>query len=161
MRRNYRELGMDVAPDGWGRYLTPDKEVVFAVEWDRGTEGAQRWTRKIGIYAREQAEPARAARTVLVVVPSPTRERSVRDAVARDLLPAGAVRVWTTHTALLAEQGSLADVWLELGRAEGERRRLTDLPGRERTTRRFEDCIGKPTWWERRPGAGEGEAAVA
>jgi hypothetical protein len=161
MRRNYRELGMDVAPDGWGRYLTPSKEVLFAIEWDRGTEGAQRWTRKVQTYAREQAGPERAARTVLVIVPSPTRERSVREAVARGLGRTSTVRVWTTDARLLAERGPLAALWLEVGNAAGDRHRLTDLPGRERTARRVEDCIGKPMWWERRPGAGEGDSAVA
>lgn len=161
MRRNYQELGLDLAPDGWGRYLTASKEVVFALEWDRGTEGAQRWTRKAQTYARERAGPERAARSLLVVVPAPTRERSVREAAARGLPPASAVRLWTTHAPLLAERGPLGDVWLECGVVAGERSRLTDLPGRPRTARRIDDCIGKPTWWERRPGAGEGDDAMA
>ena len=38
----------------------------------------------------------------------------------------------------------------------GERISIPDLPSRPRSLRPIADCIGKPDWWERRPGGGAG-----
>jgi hypothetical protein len=35
------------------------------------------------------------------------------------------------------------------------RRHLADLPAGETSERRIADCIGRDSWWERRPGGGE------
>ena len=44
---------------------------------------------------------------------------------------------------------------LLLGKGDG-RIRLVELPARPGAGLRVEDCVGKPGWWERRPGGGEG-----
>ena len=152
MRRNYEERGIELRPDGWGRYLAPDREVLFSLEWDRGTEAPQRLSRKAQAYV---AQPEGAG-NVLVVVPGQTREASVRDAIDRSLAGQRSVRFWTTHAGLLRERGPLGELWLEVGGRGPDRLQLAALPGRPRSGRRVEDCVGKPTWWERRPGGGEG-----
>jgi len=156
MRRNYQELGVDLAPDGWGRYLTADREVLFSLEWDRGTEPPQRLARKAHSYISHRAGRIGDCNHVLIVLPSPTREGSIRDALAR-VLPAGrSVRFWTTQAALIHQLGPLGDIWKEAGSQRELRIDLPAMPGRPRTARRVEDCIGKPSWWERRPGGGGG-----
>jgi hypothetical protein len=49
-REIYRARGAAFAPDGWGRYLSPSGEVVFLLEWDRGTESPQRNGQKASQY---------------------------------------------------------------------------------------------------------------
>ena len=156
MRRNYQELGVDLAPDGWGRYLTADREVLFALEWDRGTEAPQRLARKAQGYVSHRAGRVGESNHVLVVLPSPTREDSIRDALARVMSAGRSVRFWTTHAALIHELGPLGEIWKEASSEHESRIDLPAMPGRPRTARRVEDCIGKPTWWERRPGGGGG-----
>jgi hypothetical protein len=151
MRRNHQERGADLAPDGWGRYLVGTEEVRFSLEWDRGTEPPQRLGQKAAAHVS-----AAAGGNVLVVVPGPTREASVRAAIARVLPTRSAVRFWTAHAGLLREHGPLGALWLEVGGGEEPRRALVELPGRHGAGLRVEDCIGKPGWWERRPGGGEG-----
>jgi len=47
--------------------------------------------------------------------------------------------------------------WLDgRGLEQDDRRSLTELPGRPRGALQVEDCLGKPGWWERRPGGTEG-----
>src|SRR5215472_4169103 len=99
MRRNHQERGVDLAPDGWGRYLVVGGEVRFSLEWDRGTEPPQRLSRKALAYLA-QSGGSRGA-SVLVVVPGQTREASVRTAIARVLPGRPSVRFWTTHAGLL------------------------------------------------------------
>jgi hypothetical protein len=153
MRRNHQERGADLAPDGWGRYLVGDAEVRFSLEWDRGTEPPQRLRQKAAAHL-ELAGDARGG-NVLVVVPGATRELSVRAAITRALTDGRRVRFWTAHTGLLREHGPLGAVWLEV-EGGGRRCALAELPARAGTGLRVEDCIGKPGWWERRPGGGEG-----
>ncbi|TMC10396.1 MAG: hypothetical protein E6J41_08425 [Chloroflexi bacterium] len=50
LRREYQDEGADLAPDGWGRYLTPDGEVLFHLEWDLGTESYRRLVAKAQTY---------------------------------------------------------------------------------------------------------------
>jgi hypothetical protein len=152
MRRNFQERGVDLAPDGWGRYLTPNGEILFSLEWDRGTEAPQRLSRK----ALAHLGQPEAAGNVLVVVPAATREPSVRSAIERSLPERRAVRFWTTSVGLLRDHGTLGDVWLEVGARGDGRIGLASLPAHGRSGRRVEDCLGKPGWWEQRPGGGEG-----
>jgi hypothetical protein len=143
-------------PDGWGRYLTADREITFSLEWDSGTEPARRLAGQARAYLKYHAGRSRPETThVLMVLPGPTREDSISERVRRALPARPSVRFWTTHAALLRDQGPLGQVWREVA-AGAERIRLPELPGRPRTARRVEDCIAKPTWWERRPGGGGG-----
>jgi hypothetical protein len=147
--------GADLRPDGWGRYLTQDREVRFSLEWDAGTEPPKRLAGKARAYLKHYAGRGRPETThVLIVLPGHTREDSIADAVRRALPAKPSVRFWTTHTGLLRDRGPLGELWREVG--GGGRLRLPELPGRSRTALRVEDCIGKPAWWERRPGGGGG-----
>src|SRR5262249_53156428 len=116
MRRNHQERGVDLAPDGWGRYLVPGGEIRFSLEWDRGTEPPQRLARKAQAY---QAQPGGGG-SVLVALTGQTREASVRAAIARVLTSRSPVRLWTTHVGLLREHGPLGPIWSEVaGRGDG------------------------------------------
>ena len=46
------EQGLDHAarPDGYGRYLHPDREITFCLELDRGTEPRARLREKVSAY---------------------------------------------------------------------------------------------------------------
>jgi hypothetical protein len=148
MRRSYQELGVDLAPDGWGRYLTPDHELLISLEWDRGSEAPQRLSRKARAYLSFRAGRGEHNH-VLVVLPGVTRESGIRAAISRVLTGARSARFWTTHRGLLQERGPLGDIWQEVG-VSGERRvELAVLPGPARSERRAQDCIGRPGWWDR------------
>ncbi len=153
-RSIYRTRGARIVPDGWGRYIHPLGEVSFFLEWDRATEGAQRLRGKVGFYADHfLGRTGAALKHVLFVVPSPTREELV-SAVIRDRLPADTTcSFWTTNALSLDSDGSLGRIWAPAG--EGKRFALTELPGRPAAGRPVEDCVGKPRWWERRPGGSE------
>ena len=155
MHRTFQEQGADLAPDGWGRYLTASTEVLFLLEWDRGTEAAQRISRKARGYLDHYAGRSSEHNHLVLVAPTPTREASVRNAIARELRGVRPVRFWTTTTGLLQQLGPLGDVWAEVGVPDRPRSPLAVLPGLGRSGRRVEDCIGKPAWWERRPGGGD------
>jgi hypothetical protein len=157
LRREYQEEGVDLAPDGWGRYLTPRGEVLFSVEWDLGTESFRRLVAKVGAYVNHAlADPGADLNHVLFVGTGPVRERTIRAAIAQ-AAPAGRspIPFATTHLALLQERGRLGAVWL--GRDDTRPRlSLPMLPVVPSTGRPVGDCIGKPGWWDCRPGAGEG-----
>src|SRR5712691_9640729 len=65
-------------PDGWGRLLTPDCEVLIHLEWDRGTEQPRRLRAKLASYAGYfNDRPGAAANQVLFVAPTQERERQI------------------------------------------------------------------------------------
>ena len=143
-------------PDGWGRLLAPDRELLLHLEWDRGTEQPRRLRAKLRAYIRYFVDrPHASANQVLWVVPTRPREeqvgrllREVKDA-ARECC-----RFWTTTADLLAMEGPAASIWSD--GAGGARRELASMLGLDPTHRRMEDCIGKPAWWLRRPAGGAG-----
>jgi hypothetical protein len=145
VRRTFQERGDDVAPDGWGRYLTETEEIYFYLEWDRGTEPSPRLRAKA-------AAADKIGHHVLWVAPWPAREQGIRSALQASN---GARPAWTTHVGLLRERGPLGEIW-QPSRAGGRRQRLSELPGRPRTERQLEDCLGRPGWWKSRPGGTEG-----
>ena len=158
-REIYRSRGAAFAPDGWGRYLSPSGEVVFLLEWDRGTESPQR----IGLKASQYVTyfgGRRDARlnNVLFVVDHDLREQSVREAVSAQFKATSVTccGFLTTNRDLLATHGPLGPVWLaERTSPSSPRLRLVDLPAWPRSTRKADDCIAKFTWWMRRPGGAE------
>ena len=162
------------ASDGWGRFLTPSGEVIFELEWDRGTESLQRLELKIKSYIgyfknRRDAE----LHHVLFVLPHLAREKAVLERINQEL-PAFALsccRFWVTNRPLLETEGPLARIWLyakppkeaindrgvrRRAPASGLRLRLADLPGMRRQPRDLLACVGRPGWWHRRLGGGEG-----
>ena len=156
-RRLYRIRRSDLAPDGWGRLLAPAGDVLFLLEWDRGTESPARIAAKVSGYLTHFAGKDRAdLNHVLFVAPGPAREGSIRETVDR-LLPGGVATCtfWVTHTELLATAGPTGAIWLAVA-GGAARIRIMDLPPHPRSQRLVTDCIGKPSWWERRPGGGAG-----
>jgi len=143
-------------PDGWGRLLTPDREVLIHLEWDRGTEQPRRLRAKLHAYAAYFAERAGAsANQVLFVAPTEQRERQIAYLLS-DYIDADRenCRFWTTTTAFIAAAAPLGDVWAS--DASGLRVSIVDMAGLPRSDRQVGDCIGKPAWWLRRPGGGGG-----
>jgi hypothetical protein len=143
-------------PDGWGRLLTPDREVLIHLEWDRGTEQPRRLRAKLHAYTADFTDRAGAsANQVLFVAPTEQRERQIAH-----LLPDHAdadresCRFWTTTIALIAAAGPLGAVWA--GAGSGRRVSMLDMAGLARSDRPAEDAVGKPAWWLRRPGGGGG-----
>jgi len=142
-------------PDGWGRVLTPDREVLIHLEWDRGTEQPRRLRAKLATYAG-YFNDRRGAGTnqVLFVAPTEQRERQILG-LLRDHGDADreSCRIWTTTTAFIAANGPLGQVWT--GNGSG-RVALKEMRGLPRSDREIDACIGKPGWWIRRPGGGAG-----
>ncbi|MGH7884032.1 MAG: replication-relaxation family protein, partial [Candidatus Dormibacteraceae bacterium] len=111
----------DLAPDGWGRYLTARGEVDFHFEYDRGSEKPM----ELGVKANRYLRSARGGEQVLFLLPNLGRERSVRTAI--EGAGAGAerwdyrgVRCWTTTNQRLLEEGVLGPIWQGFG-ADGDR----------------------------------------
>jgi hypothetical protein len=147
IRRAFTDQDPELSPDGYGRYLAEDAEIGFHLEWDAGTEPPQR------LRAKARAALGAARGHVLWVAPWPAREQTIRSALERE--SSGRVAGFhTTHAGLLRDLGPLGPVWRSL--EQSDRRRLTTLPGRTRSALQVEDCLGKPGWWERRPGGTEG-----
>ena len=100
-------------PDGWGRFLTSDREVLIHLEWDRGSELARRLRLKITAYMSYFGDrPGASHNQVLFVSPADQREEQIRQ-VAFSVLPRSreCCQVWTTTIGRLAANGPLGDVW--------------------------------------------------
>ena len=142
--------------DGWGRYLLPDREITFDLEWDRGTEHARRIRTKANGYVDYFRGRRRAdLHHVLFVAPNRVREGELHDLIGPVVPPnVNLCRFWTTAVETMATVGCLGGLWLEIG---GSPRRVAfaDMPGHSRGQRLASDCIAKPEWWKRRPGGGE------
>jgi Replication-relaxation len=146
------------ASDGWGRYLLPDRELLFDLEWDRGTEHERRLRQKASAYISYfRGRRGARLRHVLIVAPTDRREAELRRIVA-NLIPRSGecCRFWTTTVAFVEREGPLGRIWLEIGSSQPGLVAFNALPGTARSNRRVEHCIGKPAWWEHRPGGGEG-----
>ncbi len=143
--------------DGWGRYLLPDREIPFDLEWDRGTEHARRIRTKVSGYVsyfsgRRHSE----LNHVLFVAPNRLREGELHKLIAPVLPPhVNLCRFWTSSLETIASVGWLGAVWLEIN---GSSRRVAfaEMPGLPRGEHLAADCIAKPQWWKRRLGGGEG-----
>lgn len=148
-------------PDGWGRLLLRDRELLLHLEWDRGTEQPRRLRTKLAAYQRYFAgRPHAAANQVLVVVPTDIREGQVRRLLGELIDADGGCQFLTTTADLVRSAGAPEAIWLSDGRQrislvdDGGGRRST--PGLPRSERRIADSVGKPDWWLRRPAGGAG-----
>jgi hypothetical protein len=163
-------------PDGEGFYLTRGRVVSFDLEWDRGTESVSRLRAKLRTYVGFYSETKGADREhVLFVLHRASREELLHQAV-RERFDIGGYccRFWTTTVDRLDQVGPLGPLWAAVGGPDWgkdddeqldepkpvdlkrlRRRRLTDLRARETSQRTIADCIGRGSWWERRPGGGE------
>ena len=145
-------------PDGWGRYLLPEGEVIFFLEWDRGTLKRARLRSKATYYRTYFRGRQRATTTnVLFVVPSVSREEQVREEIAAVISGAASesCRFWTTTTERLQKEGPLGTIWRSTSSRVGLKC-LAELPKQPRSAYSVDACIGKPAWWERRPAGGQG-----
>ena len=82
-RREYRVRGARITPDGWGRYLTPEGDVVFLLEWDRATEFPKQLETKVSGYVTHYRGRERAERNNVPFVAAGAR----RDDPSRRALP--------------------------------------------------------------------------
>src|SRR3984893_13623135 len=163
-------------PDGEGFYGTRCRVVAFDLEWDRGTESVSRLRSKLRTYVGFYNDTKGADREhVLFVLHRSSREELLHH-VARELVAVGpdCCRFWTTTVERIDNVGPLGPLWAAVGKSNPEkdddeeldepkpvdpnrlrRRRLIDLSARETSQRTIADCIGRGSWWERRPGGGE------
>ena len=142
-------------PDGWGRLLQTDRETLLHLEWDRGTEQPRRLRAKLRIYAAYFLDrPNASSNQVLLVAPTDEREEQILQVVGEVRYPARECCLfWTTSMNRLEASGPLGAIWRGAQRA---RIGIMEMPGLPRSTRKIEDCLAKPGWWERRPGGAEG-----
>jgi Replication-relaxation len=152
MRRNHRLVESDLTPDGWGRLLMPNRELVLNLEWDAGTEGSLPLTTKLRLYA-DQLPPGEY---VLFVAPHGPREQAIRQAVDYVLGPkAQEFPLLTTTVTALRRDGLLSAIWSPIAN-ENSQLSLLELPGAPRSELEVNHALAKPDWWEARPGGGEG-----
>ena len=141
--------------DGWGRYLLPDREIHFFLEWDRGTEHPHRLEATASRYLRYFDGRVEAERRhVLFVVPTAEREGEVQRVLGSLVRRVDQCRFATATTDHVAAASTLGPIWEVVG--SQDRVSFDLMPGVQRSTRRADDSIGKPDWWERRPAGGEG-----
>ncbi|MDQ6884156.1 MAG: replication-relaxation family protein [Candidatus Dormibacteraeota bacterium] len=157
-------------PDGAGWYLVGGRIIRFDLEWDRGTASMSRLRHKVRTSVRYFKDVRDADRVhVLFVLSRASREEALRPLI-QDELDEDSCRFWTSTVERLEAEGPLGRVWCAAEETEAEhgwpppprreavtlpRRRLAELPPYEKSQRTINDCIGKPGWWERRPGGGE------
>ena len=156
IRRAYGEEAAPV-PDGWGRFLVGDRELFLHLELDRGSEQTKRLHGKLAAYiAYFRGRPQASCNHVLFVVPTEQRRRQV-EGVAHRLVETSVecCRIWTALRHDLALNGPLSRVWAGISEST-TRVGIPEMPSRPAGSRPLADCIGKPLWWERRPGGGEG-----
>ena len=162
------------ASDGWGRYVTPSGDIYFDLEWDRGTESLRRLEQKIRSYIayfkdRREAE----LHQVLFVVPRIAREAVLLERIVKEfpMFSHANCRFWVTSRAYLDSCGALGRIWLYAkprkesvaSRSSGwrvpgpkQRMSIAELPAQAQERRDVRFCIGKPEWWNLRPGGADG-----
>ena len=155
-------------PDGRGVYLTPRGRIYFELEWDRATEAMARLESKVRTYAEYFSHFSDARlRHVLLVLPTDDRESIVRRSSWWARLDAKGdycCSFWTTTGWRVRAFGPLQPIWLAVevdSEGPDEDTRLRDrtsldlFAAIDANERPAADCIGKPRWWERRPGGGQ------
>jgi hypothetical protein len=157
-------------PDGMGVYLAPTGRIIFDLEWDRATESHARLRQRMRSYVRyfkyfRQSE----LHHVLFVVPGEGREEAIHQAIRRErprFNRDSCCTFWTTTASNLRTAGPLGRIWLQVDWKNDAsdddldvrlrvRTWFAQLPPLEPNTRPIEDCIGKPRWWDLRPGGGQ------
>ncbi len=144
---------------GAGTWSEPKARSSSSSNGDRATESPQRLGEKATSYLRHFTDRRGAERhNILWVAPAPAREMAIRRAIEQRLPAMGgpSCRFWTTNVAWLEARGLLGSTWHSVTGEPGDRLPLAGLPLRPRSERRVDACVGKPGWWDRRPGGGEG-----
>ncbi len=158
------------APDGGGVYLKPEGRVLFDLEWDRATESLARLRQKVNAYVGYYKHFSTAKQHhVLFVVPSDDREDNVHYTIWQrrpHYTSDNCCSFWTTTAYRLRSWGPLGAIWGAVDiRAEKappygitsvqERIRLNQMEPINTNEGVISDCVGKPSWWERRPGGAQ------
>jgi len=158
------------APDGGGVYLTADGRILFDLEWDRATESLARLRQKLNAYVGYYKHFSTAKqRHVLFVLPSDDREDNVHYTIWQrrpHYHSDHCCSFWTTTAYRLRWWGPLGAIWGSVDiRSENpppygitkvqERMRLNQMEPIHANEGVISDCIGKPSWRERRPGGAQ------
>lgn len=158
------------APDGSGVYLMPGGRILFDLEWDRATESLARLRQKVNAYVGYYKH-FRMARQhhVLFVLPSDDREDNIHYTIWQRRPHShsdNCCSFWTTTAYRLRWCGPLGAIWGSVNiRAVDpppygitniqERTRLNQMEAMDTNEGVISDCVGKPAWWERRPGGAQ------
>jgi hypothetical protein len=158
------------APDGSGVYLKSGGRILFDLEWDRATESLARLRQKINAYVGYYKHFRTAKqRHVLFVLPSDDREDNVHYTIWQRRPNSHSdycCSFWTTTVHRLHWWGPFGAIWGSVNiRAVDpppygitnvqERARLNQMEPMDTNEGVISDCIGKPGWWERRPGGAQ------
>jgi hypothetical protein len=111
--------GRLIRPDGYGRWREHHRRVDFFLEYDRGSEAPHRLAGKLTGYL-QLVDASGISTPVLVWLPTPTRERTIRHALAGTSLQVATATPDPNHR-------PTGPLWLPL-QASGPRSRLIDLP---------------------------------
>ena len=109
-----------IRPDGYGRWRQHHQRVDFFLEYDRGTQAPHRLAGKLTGYL-ELAAATGIATPLLVWLPTPARETTIRHALAGTSLPVATATPTPDHS-------PAGPLWQPL-HSSGPRRRLIELPG--------------------------------
>ncbi len=157
-------------PDGSGVYLRPEGRILFDLEWDRATESLARLRQKVNCYVGYYRHFSNARQHhVLFVVPSDDREDNVHFTIWErrpHYTSDNCCSFWTTTAYRLRWWGPLGAIWgsVDIRAAKAppygitnvqERTRLNQMEPMDTNEGVISDCIGKPAWWERRPGGAQ------
>jgi hypothetical protein len=107
-----------VRPDGYGRWREHHRRIDFFLEYDRGTQASQRLAGKLGGYL-DLAHASGIATPLLVWLPTPAREATIRQALAGTSLPVATASPHPDHS-------PAGPLWQPL-HERCPRRRLIDL----------------------------------
>jgi Replication-relaxation len=107
-----------VRPDGYGRWREHQLRVEFFLEYDRGTQAPHRLAGKLGGYL-DLTQASGIATPLLVWLPTPAREATIRQALAGTSLPVATATPTPDHS-------PAGRLWLPL-QSSGPRWRLIDL----------------------------------
>ena len=155
--------------DGWGRFLTPDGDITFDLDWDRADLPKHFLQRRVDDYFHYSMDRCGAELAhVLFVARTEAGERSLVGAVRRSrrIFVDTCHRSWVTTMARLRQDGPLGPIWRYvpcLREEPGEwqppppeqRLRLDQIPKKPLTERDLRGCVGRPQWWRfRASGAG-------
>ena len=150
--RTVRMSGGWIRHDGFGRYVHPEGACDFYLEYDRGTETQKQVADKLAGYvavARDWTEEgAKGFPNLLVVCPSPTRERliarALEEAVARfkSTHKIQELPFFITSSELLSDPGILDRVWAPLPTLD-DRHSLIELPAQRGINYSLSKCLGR------------------
>jgi Replication-relaxation len=109
-----------IRPDGYGRWRDHHRRVDFFLEYDRGTQAPHRLAGKLGSYL-DLTHASGIATPVLIWLPTPSREATIRHALGGTSLPVATATPTPDHS-------PAGPLWQPL-QGSGPRWRLIDLPG--------------------------------